>query len=79
MALLRYLKPLNGLPDPRGSLSSSIPSTAIEEANTQVQKVTGGAKNRKRGPYKKYSPSLRLEIGPVSMESRQLLDIFRES
>ena len=58
MALLRYLKPLNGLPDPRGSLSSSIPSTAIEEANTQVQKVTGGAKNRKRGPYKKYSPSL---------------------
>ena len=41
MALLRYLKSVDGLPDPRGLLSTSIPSSAIEEANAQVQKVMG--------------------------------------
>lgn len=40
MALLHYLKPVNGVPDPRGPLSSSIPSFVIAEANAQVLKET---------------------------------------
>ena len=38
MALLCYMKPVGGLPDPRGSLSSSIPTQVIAEANKEVQK-----------------------------------------
>ena len=62
MALLRYLKPRDGLPDPRGSLSSSMPSQAIAQANCEVQEAIQSDKG-KRGPYKKYSPTVRAEIG----------------
>ena len=41
MALLRYMKPVGGLSDPRGSLSSSMPTQAIGEANKEVQKAVG--------------------------------------
>ena len=53
MSIRRFLKPLNGLPDPRGSLSASIPSGAIAAANREVEKVTGES-TKKRGAYKKY-------------------------
>ena len=66
MALLRYLKPVDGLPDPRRSLLSSIPSSAIEEANAQVQKVIGA--KRKRGPYQTYSPRLHFKIGEYACQ-----------
>ena len=38
MALLRYLQvlPLGQIPDPMGALSSSLPSSAIAEANAAV-------------------------------------------
>ena len=62
MSLLRFFKPIDGLPDPRGVLSSSIPSEAIEQANKEVQKATS-SKKKKRGPYIKYSAELRAEIG----------------
>ena len=39
MALLHYFKPKDGLPDPRGVLSLSIPSSAIAQANMEVQKT----------------------------------------
>ena len=57
MALLRYLQPRDGLPDPRGTLCSCLPSQAIAEANREVQKATSSTK-RKRGPYKRYSAPL---------------------
>ena len=41
MALLCYLKPVNGLPNPRRSLSSSISPQMIAEVNKEVQKVVG--------------------------------------
>ena len=62
MALLKYLVPKDGLPDPKGSLSQSIPSRAIAAANDEVTKATSGAMN-KRGPYRRYSPEERMEIG----------------
>ena len=56
MALLRYLKPIDGLPDPKGPLTSYISAQAIAEANKEVQKATShsSATKKKRGNYKKY-------------------------
>lgn len=52
MSIRRYFKPVDGLPDPQGSLSRGVPSAAIASANLEVQRATGSAK-KKRGPYKK--------------------------
>ena len=77
MALLRYMKPVGGLPDPRGSLSSSIPSQAIAEANKEVQKATGSAPGGgKRGPYKKYSS---LIWYPLTHDSLSKVSMFNSS
>ena len=51
MALLRYLQFLprcGQLPDPTGTLSSSLPSSAIDEANASARQE---ATKTKRGPY----------------------------
>ena len=63
MALLRWLQPINGLPDPRGSLLSSIPSQAIAAANREVEEAIRNASSGKRAPYGHYSPTVRAEIG----------------
>ena len=36
VSICRYLKPIDGLPDPKGSLSTTIPSTAIAFANWRI-------------------------------------------
>ena len=64
MSLLCYLKHSNGLPDPRGSLSTTISREAIAAANQEVQKELNATK--KRGQYKKYSPAQRSAIGRYS-------------
>ena len=53
MSIRRFFKPIDGLPDPKGSLSAAIPSAAIASANREVQKVMDSG-NKKRGSYKKY-------------------------
>ena len=70
MALLHYMMdlPLRNaeLPDPTGPLSSSLPSTAIEEANmaiTHVRQDEEQKTNAKRGPYIKLSDEMRANIG----------------
>ena len=58
MAILQYLKPINGLPDPRGSLATEVPSRDIAEAilNALVQSVHQEVRvGVKRGSYNKYS------------------------
>ena len=37
MAFLRYLKPTDRLPDPKGSLSSSMQPQAIAQSNEEVR------------------------------------------
>ena len=76
MALLRYFKASGDtakLPDPRGPLSTKVPSSAIESANAEVKRVieTGesGADRRKRGCYDKFSPELKLQIGKRAAEN----------
>jgi hypothetical protein len=53
MSIRRFFKPIDGLPDPKGSLSGAIPSAAIASANWEVQKMMDSRK-KKRGPYKQY-------------------------
>ena len=48
MSIRRFFKPVDGLPDPKGSLSGVIPSPAIASANREVDS------GKKRGPYEKY-------------------------
>ena len=67
MALLRYLKPTNGLPDPRGSLSTAMSREAIAAANEEVEKELNAA-TKKRGQYKKYTGAQRSEIGKYSCQ-----------
>ena len=35
MSIRRYLKPIDGLPDPKGLFSTTIPSVAIASANRE--------------------------------------------
>ena len=55
MSLLRYLKPIDGLPDPKGYLSTTMSREDITAANQEVQKELNATK--KRGQYKKYTPA----------------------
>ena len=45
-------KPKDGLPDPRVSLSSCLPSQAIALANNEVEKVTSDT-GKQRGQYRR--------------------------
>ena len=54
------------LPDPRGPLSMTVPSSSIESANAEVKRVIEteeSADRQKRGHYEKFSPELRFQIG----------------
>ena len=54
ISIRQFFKPKNGLPDPKGSLSASLPSQAIALANKEVQNVVNGtAATKKPGPYKR--------------------------
>ena len=55
MALLKYLRNKDGLPDPRGSLSAVIPARMISIANEAVHEEIEASSSKKcRGPYKRY-------------------------
>ena len=53
MSLLKYFRRKEELPDPKGSLSLSVPSRAIASANKEVEKELRKSKNKKRGTYHK--------------------------
>ena len=46
MSIGSYFQPEDGIPDPKGSLSCSLPSQAIALANKEVEKVIGRTKKR---------------------------------
>ena len=70
MALLQYYKPVDGLLNPKGPLTSSICSQAIAAGNKEVQKAVGQSSmtGKKRGPYKKYTATQCYEIGKYSCQ-----------
>ena len=49
MSLRKYFKSRDGFPDPRGSLSASISTRAIHQANIEVEKVVNAEKVKHRG------------------------------
>ena len=53
MSILDYFQRKDGLLDPEGPVSNSIPSRAIEMANAEVEEVlkTQGNHGKKRGKY----------------------------
>ena len=65
MFLLCYFKASSDttmLPDPRGRLSTTVPSSSIESANAEVNQVIEteeSSDQRKRGHYEKFSPDFR--------------------
>ena len=68
-SILYYFK-YDRLPDHQGPLSRRIPSLAIAAANREVRRITVEANRpRKRGPYRKYTPVQRAEIGKYSSEN----------
>ena len=67
MSLLCYLKPIKGLPDPRGSLSRTIPREVIAVAK-KVQKTL--TSTNKSGRYRKYTPAQCPESGKYSCQYR---------
>ncbi len=59
------------MPSPRGSLSKSIPTSAIAAANKEVKAMLAGSTQptSKRGKYHKYSPKDRAAIGKFAAEN----------
>ena len=52
MALLRYFRPRDGLPDLQGSLSLSVPLQPIARTNREVEEaIYSQVEGMKRGPY----------------------------
>lgn len=76
MSIEKYFKRLptpqeSVLPNPRGSLSLSIPPKAIAAANravTRVMQQQSSAKGKRRGKYNIYSSELRAEIGRYAVQ-----------
>ena len=70
MALYRYFCSANDdrkLPDPRGPLSKTFPSSAIASATSEIKALTQ-SEDRKRGQYAKLTPELRFEVGKQAAE-----------
>ena len=68
MSILRYLVPIDGLPDPKGPLLSEIPSSIITEVNRQVWKATSKVKQQKHGSYQVFSPFVCMNIGSYACQ-----------
>ena len=62
MSIIHYFQRSDGLPDPRGALSNSLPPRAIALANSEIRKANQ-PESRKRGTYHRYSPEERAKIG----------------
>ena len=67
MSILRYVKRLDDLPDPQGSLSRVLRPKEIVEANRQVRADTA-PQSKKRGPYNKYDDAERAAIGKYACQ-----------
>ena len=59
MSILQYFERVDVLPDPRGTLSTSVPPRAIAQANAEVRKSLDNGKQMKaRGSYHWSSPKM---------------------
>lgn len=80
MSILQYFKKTAidkdgdaiSLPNPRGTLSSYVPTAAISSANSQVRRVISQEQNSERGGYRQkynnYTPEQRASVGKYALE-----------
>ncbi len=68
MALLRYMRPIGGLPDPRGSLSTTIPAQAIAKEIERWRRQLGQRLEANVVLYVKHSASQRSQIAKYACE-----------
>ena len=73
MSILKYFQRVTDdtaekLPNPQGSLSKKVPSSAIERANTSVTPIIERFESGKRGPYLILTPAQRYEVGRRAAE-----------
>ena len=61
--LHQYFQPRNGIPDPKRSISSIIPSQVVAQANQEAVMDATQSTMSKRGPYQQYTAKERAEIG----------------
>ena len=64
------MKPVGGLPDPRGSLSSAIPSQEIAAANKEVQKESESAGRTKNTALLSVWKSPSTPVNMVQLQQR---------
>ena len=67
MALFKYLRPVDNLPDPNGPLSTVIHPSITAEVNRQVRAIEQQPK--KRGEYSKHSTEEKAAIGKYAGEN----------
>ena len=67
MALFKYLRPVDNLPDPNGPFSTVIHFSDTAEVNRQVRAVEQQPK--KRGEYSKHSTEEKAAIGKYASEN----------
>ena len=67
MALFKYLRPVDNLPDPNGPLSTVIHPSVTAEVNRQVRAIEQQPK--KRGEYSKHSTEEKAAIGKYAGEN----------
>ena len=74
MSILKYFrrtsKPADNedLPDPNGSLSKEVPSSAITKANALVSSAIEKQCSKERGPYLIHTPAEKFKIGQRASE-----------
>ena len=69
MALFRYLKPVDNLPDPNGPLSTVIHPSVTAEVNRQVRAIE--QQSKKQGEYSKHSTVEKAAIGKYASENKR--------
>ena len=72
MALLCYYKPVNGLPNPKRLLSTTVISPeTIAEMNKEVEEASHSTNSGKCGPYKTYSSPEWSQFGKLLISMKQ--------
>ena len=86
MSIQSFFKRMDGLPDPKGSLSTCLSSQAIALANKEVEKVTSekgigkqrGHTDRERYGAPSHTPVLLQQLPPIrgSLECSKLTSLL---
>ena len=77
MALYRWFRPVNGVLDPKGPLSSTVPPSVLTEVNKEVKKAQEHTK--KRGSYVFFTPEEKARVAKYGSENGVMAALRRFS